>query len=173
MTWDVAGIKGGWRDWTPLFSNGTDQWDASYMTKTGRFTVVEGTVYAFGRCTLDGVTNQTNYGTGTGMWQLWTPSEMPGYPDASSGGRHVGTGYVYSGVTAKSAILMVNAVNTFDGFYYFNMIKSQAAGGGNWAGGIHENIDFNRANLSALADGTNTIVFSWYMKYIAKSTYSG
>ena len=175
MAWaETASLTGGaWRTWTPAFNNGTDLFDATNMTLNScRWVCAEGTVYAKGSFTLAA---GTNYGNGTNPWILWLPSEVPAYADGDNGSRHIGGGYVYdnrSDPFPHGARLTMYVVNSFEGFYAFNM-ERYVATGGNWNGGITSSTAFDRSNLSSLAGGTRPLYVNWYMRYIAKSTYSG
>ena len=173
MTWPAASnLSGGqWQSWTPLFKTGTDLWDASNMTYNDcRFTVVEGTVYAVGNFVLAA---GTNYGNGTEIWQLFLPSAIPAYADADTGARLIGRGFIYDNADPpiNSAILDMNAVNTFNSFFYFNLIRYTLAGGGNWNGGNYNRLDFKRSELSSFAGGSRAIYCSWYMRYIGETGY--
>lgn len=174
MPWSsvTTTVSGGlWQSWTPLFSNGSNQWNASNMTFYDcRYCIAEGTAYVNGNFALAA---GTDYGTGTGNWQLWMPSGLQ-YADAASGSRQVGWGYVYDNKHPgpwNAALMQISAGSTFDGFFVTRLIRYQIGGGGNWNGGTYNNIEFKRSELSNIAGGTRPLYCTFNMRYILKPGY--
>ena len=152
MAWSVASSntleQGQWATWSSNWNTGTDQWGASQMTRNNhRWTKIGGTLYAHGHINLG---STSDFGTGTGTWTLWFPSEWGSFADTNSGGRFIGEGWAAS--ATRGLHFYVTMINTFDGFAVPIFVQHIGMAG-NFNAGVDNTYAMDRSKLQWISNG--------------------
>jgi hypothetical protein len=155
MAWaektDSTVTLGKWADWTASWNNGTDQWGASNMTQNNhRWTKVGGIVYAHGSLAF---TSASNFGTGTGTWTLWFPSEWGSFVNTQTGGRIIGDGWAAG--STRALHFHITMINTFDGFAVPIVVQNIGGPGQNFNAGADTYYPLNRDKLTWISNGSS------------------